>query len=382
MKTNISLLWGVLLTLVIAFSSCRGDETFLTSVMEGAKPTVGFTHQVNFLEATFQNNSTNAESFYWEFGDGVTSTEVSPKHLYVATGYYTVKLTARSSAGYSESFESEPIYVVGIAVPDFSVKGGYRTEVVFDASKSQNVKAARWEFGDGKTGEGMNATHLYDEEGNYRVKLIITGLRDEVVELTKEVNVAWNGIQGSDMETDAERYWSILPNGGGVNPVTIGYGYTSDVPDGGDGGCFRFCSFDDKDHWSGLITVIYQPVEVIQGERYRLSARVKTPAGGNNFFFQFYIADDLNFVEGVNSFLCLNTWHDWGTAESGSTAENGDLFSIVKENGRYGAGVESDGIYTATKTGTVYIGIQCGTYSGKSNGDVLMDNVRFERVNE
>jgi len=380
MKRNINILWGVLLVM-IAFSSCRSDETFPSTVVGGAKPVVEFTHQINFLEVTFENASIDAESYYWEFGDGVTSTEQSPKHQYAATGYYKVKLTARSDAGYSDTFESEPIYVVGMAVPDFSAKNGYHMEVALDASKSQNLKAARWEFGDGKTGEGVTVTHSYESAGSYLVKLIVTGLRDETVEITKEITVAWNGLRGSDMETSAAQYWSVMPNGDGINPVTIGFGYTEDVPDGGEGGCFRFCSFDDKDHWSGLITVIYQPVEVVLGEQYRLSARVKTPAGGNNFFFQFYIADELNFVEGVNSFLCLNTWHAWGTEASGSTAENGDLLSIVKANGEYGAGVATDGVYTATRTGTVYIGIQCGTYSGKSNGDVLMDNVRFERVN-
>lgn len=54
----------------------------------------------------------------------------------------------------------------------------------------------------------------------------------------------------------------------------------------------------------------------------------------------------------------------------------------VAWNGLQGSDMEGDaGQYWATKTGTIYIGIQCGTYSGKSNGDVLVDNIRFEHVN-
>ncbi len=42
----------------------------------------------------FENISENAESFEWEFGDGDTSSNVSPQHRFMESGEYTVKLTA------------------------------------------------------------------------------------------------------------------------------------------------------------------------------------------------------------------------------------------------------------------------------------------------
>lgn len=51
---------------------------------------------------TFVNNSTNATSYKWEFGDGYTSTQASPEHEYpdcVSDSYYTVKLKATNSYG-------------------------------------------------------------------------------------------------------------------------------------------------------------------------------------------------------------------------------------------------------------------------------------------
>lgn len=40
----------------------------------------------------FNNNSSNGNSFYWDFGDGTTSTEVNPSHVYPGAGDYTVSL--------------------------------------------------------------------------------------------------------------------------------------------------------------------------------------------------------------------------------------------------------------------------------------------------
>lgn len=40
----------------------------------------------------FQNNSANGNAFYWNFGDGTTSTAVNPSHLYSSAGTYTVSL--------------------------------------------------------------------------------------------------------------------------------------------------------------------------------------------------------------------------------------------------------------------------------------------------
>lgn len=42
----------------------------------------------------FSNQSEKAEQYLWDFGDGKTSTEVSPSHRYVHSGNYTVKLSA------------------------------------------------------------------------------------------------------------------------------------------------------------------------------------------------------------------------------------------------------------------------------------------------
>ncbi|MCX7696885.1 MAG: N-acetylmuramoyl-L-alanine amidase [Bacteroidales bacterium] len=46
---------------------------------------------------TFINESQNATTFLWDFGDGQTSTQVNPVHTYTTSGSYTVSLIASNS---------------------------------------------------------------------------------------------------------------------------------------------------------------------------------------------------------------------------------------------------------------------------------------------
>ena len=61
-------------------------------------PTASFTTANNNVSTStpvqFINQSTGASSFYWEFGDGNTSSVENPAHTYENSGTYTVKLRA------------------------------------------------------------------------------------------------------------------------------------------------------------------------------------------------------------------------------------------------------------------------------------------------
>ncbi len=72
--------------------SCKKDE-------DTPKPTSEFTFVVDGNQITFTSDVTNANTYLWDFGDDVTSTEPNPVHTYAETGTYTVTLTVIGNGG-------------------------------------------------------------------------------------------------------------------------------------------------------------------------------------------------------------------------------------------------------------------------------------------
>ncbi|MGJ8661406.1 MAG: gliding motility-associated C-terminal domain-containing protein, partial [Bacteroidota bacterium] len=61
----------------------------------------------------FQNNTINADNFYWTFGDGTSSTVQSPSHVYPGAGSYTVTLVAWDALGCYQADTSSFVIDVG-----------------------------------------------------------------------------------------------------------------------------------------------------------------------------------------------------------------------------------------------------------------------------
>lgn len=73
------------------------------TLISAVPPSVNFSFTGDNKEAndtvTFNNTTSNATSYLWDFGDGLTSTLSNPVHIYTLGGTYTVKLTATGSGG-------------------------------------------------------------------------------------------------------------------------------------------------------------------------------------------------------------------------------------------------------------------------------------------
>ena len=61
----------------------------------------------NSVDFSLENFS-GAKTFLWNFGDGETSTEISPSHLYKKSGSYKVKLLIDGNVEYETDIEIYP----------------------------------------------------------------------------------------------------------------------------------------------------------------------------------------------------------------------------------------------------------------------------------
>lgn len=135
---------------------------------------------VNFTDASIVPGTIPGDSitsWNWTFGDGSTSTEQNPSHVYPSPGTYPITLSISTLGGCSNNNSATPDSI--IAHPDpiaaFSVNATsfeLPFEAVMCTNQSVGAVTYNWDFGDGTTSTLVDPQHLYTSIGTYQIQLI------------------------------------------------------------------------------------------------------------------------------------------------------------------------------------------------------------------
>lgn len=130
----------------------------------------------------FVDSSTgNINSWFWEFGDGSTSTSQNPVHTFAAPGFYNVCLTVQGADSLCFDTYCDILSVGGGSgcQAQFTYyqdsTAGARLIHFMDLSTG-DITNWLWDFGDGSpTSTSQNPDHMFPQEGTYYVCLTVTG---------------------------------------------------------------------------------------------------------------------------------------------------------------------------------------------------------------
>jgi len=159
--------------------------------------------QVRFLDKSVDLPT----SWQWDFGDGQTSGEQNPVHMYMNEGTYTVTLTVRNNFGQDTKIRSNLIEVgYGPAVDFIADKTtvGVGRVVTFTDLSSNSPTSWVWDFGDGSTGTGAKPDHVYRTTGVYDVTLTASN-PDLTTSRTKNQYITVLNIPRADFSADKTR---------------------------------------------------------------------------------------------------------------------------------------------------------------------------------
>ncbi|MCK4663260.1 MAG: PKD domain-containing protein [Bacteroidales bacterium] len=141
----------------------------------------------NSLIVHFTNQTTGEGTltYFWDFGNGLTSTLKDPQTAYTTSGIYSVSLIATNGEETDTIIKENYIRIYTGAESNFTTNsqrigcppltiGFINGSVVGDTSIVNYV----WDFGDGQFEENENPVHTYSEIGNYTVSLFVEDLNE------------------------------------------------------------------------------------------------------------------------------------------------------------------------------------------------------------
>jgi PKD repeat protein len=162
-----------------------GSSTYTENVVVTPSPTAVFGTNLDFGCSPFTLQIANVslglpDSFYWDFGDGTTSTDPSPflSHVFttgVNDTVYTIMLVATNECGVDTSYYDITVYpnvVTAFFNTDY-ISGCAPLSVEF-TQYSVGANVYNWDFGDFNSSNTYNTSHVYTQAGTYTVSLIVT----------------------------------------------------------------------------------------------------------------------------------------------------------------------------------------------------------------
>jgi PKD repeat protein len=172
-------------------------------------PKASFTYKAGCLGSptTFTNTSTGTNlQYFWDFGNGVTSTDKNPDQTYFVSQNYTIKLTVLSDAGCTD------VHTITFT-PAASPKARFNyqpacvnTPMRFTDSSDyvSSFQSLKWDFGDKGTSTNGTPTHVYTAPGKYMVTLRVVNSAGCADSIQKEVEVFDAPVAAFDANTVCE----------------------------------------------------------------------------------------------------------------------------------------------------------------------------------
>ncbi|MBI2968191.1 MAG: PKD domain-containing protein [Bacteroidetes bacterium] len=120
----------------------------------------------------FTDFSMNATDWFWDFGDGNTSTLQNPSNTYPAPGTYNACLTIFDSTTSCSDTVCQPVFI-DACYAGYSYSANNLT-ISFTDMSSGSPNSWYWDFGDSTTSTQQNPVHTFPAQGNYWVCLTIS----------------------------------------------------------------------------------------------------------------------------------------------------------------------------------------------------------------
>lgn len=255
-------------TILLTISTSCGS-TFLTAgpIIILDIPKVGFTLNSvlcaqtpivisNTSTSGYGNNCSIVGVYTWDFGDGSTSNEVNPSHIYKKPGLYTIKLKAKTPCGASNEITKtvcvepllQPKFTYSQACSSANVKITNTTDTSqgcaiasYNWEVTQYIAgfcgtSALWKFTDGTTATSRDPVFNFTNPGTYYVRLTVKnacGLSQavtEAIKVKKLAEITMNPIKNYCSATTIYPKGTVAQSCGEASEITYLWNFPGGIP--------------------------------------------------------------------------------------------------------------------------------------------------------
>lgn len=234
--------------------------TFLTAfgvaaLLAGCAPTPDFTVEPSGLSAPLKvifkdkteiigalgldiRGLVPATAWKWDFGDGGTSTEKNPTHIYYKEGTFDVGLSVTNAGG--TKTVTHKAAVTAVSAVSFSANpsaGNAPLTVKFtDTSKVPNlgsdpVQYWEWDFGDGTKTTQKDPSNVFRQPGTYTVTLRVTTASRLYTGTASQIVTVRDASSGTTTPPPTPTVAFTADQTAGLAPFTVQFHDTTVVPD-------------------------------------------------------------------------------------------------------------------------------------------------------
>lgn len=189
-----------------------GNHNICLNGQSGAMPIADFSfsdENICIGEVSFNNSASQYyNTLFWDFGDGTSSNQNNPTHIFPNAGTFRVTLRTSNTLGFdtiSKLVTVNPLEV-NFSMAQDTIQ---MSDTAFFSDSTVGAVTWIWDFGDGSSSTQQNPSHKYSAQGLYNVKLTVIDGRSCSNTLTKRI-VVENRI--GLLEWQLSNSWNLFPN--------------------------------------------------------------------------------------------------------------------------------------------------------------------------
>ncbi len=163
--------------IVITAGGCSDTTLFTRGIIASVKPVPNLVATPRDVCAHIPVNFTDLSTgtitnWLWKFGDGATSGDQNPTHIYEDTGYFDITLIV-CNAGCCDSIVFKRYIHINPPIAAFDVDFICKSKTKIFTDKSIGADEWNWNFGDGNTSTQQSPVHTYADTGTYNITLTV-----------------------------------------------------------------------------------------------------------------------------------------------------------------------------------------------------------------